>query len=56
MAEWKDGIAKITLPTPFAVGDVNAYLIKGERLTLVDCGIKTKESWLNSRSSWLNCI
>ncbi|MEH7111813.1 MBL fold metallo-hydrolase [Neobacillus niacini] len=46
MAEWKDGIAKITLPTPFAVGDVNVYLIKGERLTLVDCGIKTKESWV----------
>jgi glyoxylase-like metal-dependent hydrolase (beta-lactamase superfamily II) len=46
MAEWKDGIAKITLPTPYAVGDVNVYLIKGERLTLVDCGVKTKESWV----------
>jgi glyoxylase-like metal-dependent hydrolase (beta-lactamase superfamily II) len=45
MAEWKDGIAKITMPTPFPVGDVNAYLIKGERLTLVDAGMKTKESW-----------
>lgn len=45
MAEWKDGIAKLTMPTPFAVGDVNAYLIKGERLTLVDAGIKTKASW-----------
>ncbi|ETI66666.1 MBL fold metallo-hydrolase [Neobacillus vireti] len=45
MAEWKDGIAKITLPTPFPVGDVNAYLIKGERLTLVDAGVKTEESW-----------
>jgi glyoxylase-like metal-dependent hydrolase (beta-lactamase superfamily II) len=45
MTEWKDGIAKITLPTPFAVGDVNAYLIKGERLTLVDAGVKTKECW-----------
>jgi glyoxylase-like metal-dependent hydrolase (beta-lactamase superfamily II) len=45
MAEWKDGIAKLSMPTPFAVGDVNAYLIKGERLTLVDAGIKTKESW-----------
>lgn len=45
MTEWKDGIAKITLPTPFPVGDVNAYLIKGDRLTLVDVGPKTEESW-----------
>jgi len=45
MAEWKDGIAKLTMPTPFAVGDVNAYLISGEVLTLVDAGIKTKASW-----------
>ncbi|MBO0960842.1 MBL fold metallo-hydrolase [Neobacillus sp. MM2021_6] len=45
MPEWKNGIAKITLPTPFAVGDVNAYLIKGERLTLVDAGVKTDECW-----------
>jgi glyoxylase-like metal-dependent hydrolase (beta-lactamase superfamily II) len=45
MTEWKDGIAKITLPTPFPVGDVNVYLIKGERLTLVDAGVKTAECW-----------
>src|SRR3954462_2760367 len=45
MSEWKDGIAKITLPTPFPVGDVNVYLIKGERLTLVNAGVKTAESW-----------
>lgn len=45
MAEWKDGIAKLTLPTPFPVGDVNAYLIKGDRLTLVDAGTKTEQSW-----------
>lgn len=45
MTEWKNGIAKIILPTPFAVGAVNAYLIKGEKLTLVDCGPKTEESW-----------
>lgn len=45
MTEWKDGIAKITLPTHYAVGDVNVYLIKGERLTLVDTGVKTEESW-----------
>ena len=50
MAEWKDGIAKLTLPTPFPVGDVNAYLIKGDRLTLVDAGTKTQESWESFKS------
>jgi glyoxylase-like metal-dependent hydrolase (beta-lactamase superfamily II) len=45
MTEWKNGIAKITLPTPFAVGDVNVYLVKGEKLTLVDVGPKTEEAW-----------
>jgi glyoxylase-like metal-dependent hydrolase (beta-lactamase superfamily II) len=45
MTEWIDGIAKLTLPTPFPVGDVNAYLIKGDRLTLVDAGTKTQDSW-----------
>jgi glyoxylase-like metal-dependent hydrolase (beta-lactamase superfamily II) len=44
MAEWKDQIAKIILPTPFAVGDVNVYLIKGDRLTLIDAGPKTEEA------------
>ncbi|CEG27757.1 MBL fold metallo-hydrolase [Bacillus sp. B-jedd] len=45
MAEWNNNIAKITLPTPFAVGDVNAYVIKGDRLALVDVGPKTEEAW-----------
>ncbi|EIJ78777.1 beta-lactamase domain protein [Bacillus methanolicus PB1] len=45
MTEWKSGIAKITLPTPFAVGDVNVFLIKGDRLTLVDVGPKTESAW-----------
>lgn len=45
LTEWKDGIAKLTMPTPFAVGDVNAYLIKGERLTLIDAGVKTEAAW-----------
>jgi glyoxylase-like metal-dependent hydrolase (beta-lactamase superfamily II) len=45
MTQWIDGIAKLTLPTPFQVGDVNAYLIKTDRLTLVDCGVKTDEAW-----------
>jgi glyoxylase-like metal-dependent hydrolase (beta-lactamase superfamily II) len=45
MYQWVDGIAKLTLPTPFKVGDVNAYLIKTNYLTLVDCGVKTDEAW-----------
>ena len=35
---------KIILPTPFAVGDVNVFLIEGKSLTLIDAGIKTKEA------------
>ncbi|GAB7389300.1 MBL fold metallo-hydrolase [Bacillaceae bacterium] len=39
------GIAKITLPTPFPVGPVNVYLLQGDAVTLVDCGAKTEEAW-----------
>lgn len=35
----------ITLPTPFAVGDVNVYIVVSEKITLVDAGVKTKEAW-----------
>jgi len=38
-------IIKITLPTPFKVGPVNIYLIKGNAITLVDTGPRTKEAW-----------
>lgn len=38
-------ITAITLPTPFPVGDVNVYLVKGEALTLVDAGPKTEQAW-----------
>lgn len=38
-------IFKITVPTPFPVGDVNMYLFKGDTLTLVDAGTKTEEAW-----------
>ncbi|WP_421379420.1 MBL fold metallo-hydrolase [Bacillus salacetis] len=43
-AEWAGDIAKIVLPTPFAVGDVNIYLVKGESLSLIDAGPQTKEA------------
>lgn len=36
---------KIIIPTPFAVGDVNSYLLKGDALTLIDAGPKTPEAW-----------
>lgn len=44
---------KIILPTPFAVGDVNVFLIEGEKLTLIDAGVKTKEA-KNALESQLN--
>lgn len=45
MSEWNKGIAQITLPTPFSVGDVHVYVVKADRLTLVDAGVKTEEAW-----------
>ncbi|MFD1926640.1 MBL fold metallo-hydrolase [Sporosarcina siberiensis] len=38
-------IHKIVIPTPFAVGDVNAFLVKGDVLSLVDAGPKTPEAY-----------
>ena len=32
------------MPTPYAVGPVNAYLIEAEPLTLIDCGINTPQA------------
>ena len=37
-------IHKIVIPTPFAVGDVNAFLVKGDTLSLFDAGPKTDEA------------
>lgn len=37
-------VHKIIIPTPYAVGDVNAFLVKGEALTLFDAGPKTDEA------------
>jgi glyoxylase-like metal-dependent hydrolase (beta-lactamase superfamily II) len=33
-----DGIHCLAIPTPFAVGRVNCYLIEDDPLTLIDCG------------------
>lgn len=37
-------IIPIALPTPYPVGPVNAYLLPGPPVTLVDCGPKTEET------------
>ncbi len=44
MKTLKDTIHKLTLPTPYAVGDVHTYLIAGDLLSLVDAGVKTDEA------------
>ncbi|TFD92210.1 MBL fold metallo-hydrolase [Jeotgalibacillus sp. R-1-5s-1] len=36
---------QLTIPTPFAVGDVHIYVLKGDTVTLVDTGPRTKEAW-----------
>jgi glyoxylase-like metal-dependent hydrolase (beta-lactamase superfamily II) len=39
-----DGIVGISVPSPFAIGAVNAWLLRGEPLTLVDPGPRTPDS------------
>ena len=38
------GVHRIAVPTPFAVGRVNCYLLTGEPLTLVDTGLNSGTS------------
>lgn len=38
-------VHKIILPTPYQVGDVNAYLLKGDTLSIFDVGTKTEETF-----------
>ncbi|WP_226582805.1 MBL fold metallo-hydrolase [Halobacillus litoralis] len=45
MKTLKDTVIQMTLPTPYAVGDVHVYLLKGSRLTMIDAGVKTEEAW-----------
>jgi glyoxylase-like metal-dependent hydrolase (beta-lactamase superfamily II) len=37
-------VHRITMPTPYAIGPVNAYLLKGDPITLIDCGFNTPEA------------
>jgi glyoxylase-like metal-dependent hydrolase (beta-lactamase superfamily II) len=39
-----EGIDRIPLPTPFQIGDVNVWLLRGEPLTLVDAGPLMEET------------
>ena len=39
------GVYHIEVPTPFAVGPVNVYLLAGEVLTLIDAGPLTNDAW-----------
>ncbi len=41
MDKWKNICHQLAIPTPFSIGDVHVYLLKGDRLTLVDTGPKT---------------
>lgn len=41
----KQEIKQITIPTPFAVGDVHTYIIITDKVTLVDAGVRTMEAW-----------
>ncbi len=43
-AELPAGIVRVSVPSPFAIGAVNAYLLEGDPLTLVDPGPNTPES------------
>lgn len=38
-------VIRIALPTPFPVGDVHAYLIADDPVTLIDTGLSYPESW-----------
>lgn len=38
-------IHKIEIPTPYPVGDVNAFVVKGDALTIFDVGPKTMEAY-----------
>ena len=40
-----DGLHVLEVPTPFPIGPVNCYLLKGERVILFDCGPRTDEGW-----------
>lgn len=44
-------IVTLTIPTPLPVGPVNAYLIEGDPLTLIDAGPKDETAWRTLQST-----
>jgi len=39
------GVINLEVPTPFPIGNVNSYLLLGDKITLVDTGPKTERAW-----------
>jgi glyoxylase-like metal-dependent hydrolase (beta-lactamase superfamily II) len=37
-------VHRITLPTPWEVGSVDTYLVEGDPLTLIDCGVASEDA------------
>ena len=46
------GIHCLRIPTPFAVGRVNCYLIEDDPLTLVDTGPNSGKALMSCSPSW----
>lgn len=44
-------VRRIVMPTPYAVGPVNAYLVEGDPVTLIDAGINTPQA---QNAMWLD--
>ncbi|MGM8214043.1 MBL fold metallo-hydrolase [Bacillaceae bacterium W0354] len=38
-------IHQLTVPTPYAVGDVHTYIHVGDTVTMFDAGVNTEEAW-----------
>ncbi len=49
------GIRRLALPTPFAVGRVNAYLIEDESLTLIDAGPNSADTLVQLEQELAAC-
>jgi len=48
-----DGVYCLTVPTPFAVGPVNIFIVvDGNRAMMVDAGPKTEEAWQMLEAGW----
>jgi glyoxylase-like metal-dependent hydrolase (beta-lactamase superfamily II) len=45
MSIMEERVYRITVPTPFPVGNVNMYVIQSDSLTLIDAGVKTETAW-----------